>query len=221
MSSRKNDTPTTLKEFLDLLERYSRVLAEFRETPRGEVIRRWELNKWAEECREKITRSAEGEKLHLLWELEGIGLENPDALLTCVRKWRAALCPKRTESEVNGLSLKDFVAETNKDRKNPSGGDSSPPTDGRLKFDDQTQTVTLDGKSYQIEHAKAYCIYKAIADACPAKVTNKYIRARVPGLNGRNAVSQCEAKLPTALKRTIRTDTGGKVLRLPKNGANS
>jgi hypothetical protein len=114
MSSRKKTSQptsgTTLREFLELLERYSRLLAEFRETPRGEVIRRWELNKWAEECRERIKRSASAERLHLLWELDGVGLENAGALLAWVRKKRATLCLQRTESEVDRWTIKELAA---------------------------------------------------------------------------------------------------------------
>jgi hypothetical protein len=46
-------------------------------------------------------------------------------------------------------------------------------------------------------------------------VKNLAIQKRVRGLQGRNAISSCLKKLPPALRKTIKTRTNGKSLRLP------
>jgi hypothetical protein len=84
----------------------------------------------------------------------------------------------------------------------------------RLKWDDLTQTVTLDGRDHHIEDPKAYRIYRAIATAEQAPITKSDIRQQVKGVQGRKAISTRVQSLPTPLRDTIRVNTTGYWLEL-------
>jgi hypothetical protein len=86
----------------------------------------------------------------------------------------------------------------------------------RLTFDDPTQTISLDGRQYPVEDAKAYFIYKMIAEAEPGiRVKNQAIQSRIRGTKGRHVISKSLKLLPPALKKTLLTTTSGKCVRLP------
>jgi hypothetical protein len=99
------------------------------------------------------------------------------------------------------------------------GGDHG---NGRLAFDDNTLTVTLDGRSSPISDPQAYRVYKTIADyGSPGPITKASIATRVPGTRGRKTIPKLLKSLPSHLKKTVHTTTRGFSLKLPpiKKGA--
>jgi hypothetical protein len=90
----------------------------------------------------------------------------------------------------------------------------APPT-GRLQFDAETLTVTLDGTAYRLEDPKVFRVYRAIAEAEQPPITNGQIQNLKLGVQGGKGVSRRLAALPQPLRATVRTKTNGHALVLP------
>ena len=95
---------------------------------------------------------------------------------------------------------------------------------GRLHFDPQTQTVTLDGKDHKIEDPKAFSLYQVIASSCSNPLTKAILQERVPGCRGDKKIRQLLNGLPKLLCNTVRSGPNGYWLDLnppPKRGKRS
>jgi hypothetical protein len=84
-----------------------------------------------------------------------------------------------------------------------------------LIWDDLAQTVSVDGKDYQIDNPKTYHIYRTIATAEHRPITRAMIQQQVAGVRGRKAIPQHIEKLPAQLRKTIESNTTGYWLKLP------
>jgi hypothetical protein len=101
------------------------------------------------------------------------------------------------------------------DAKNPSVdlGEKAPP--GRLVFDSETHTVTLDGRRYGIDDPKAFGVYKVIVDRDTPCITKARIREKVLGVKGDKTIPRLIQNLPRQLRSTVRATTNGYSIRLP------
>src|SRR5262249_43437570 len=84
----------------------------------------------------------------------------------------------------------------------------------RLLFDQDTWTITLDGKEYSIKDPKAFQVYRVIYEAGPT--TKSKIQSQVPGTKGDKTIPNLLGNLPAALKNTIENGTWGYRVRLAK-----
>lgn len=83
------------------------------------------------------------------------------------------------------------------------------PEKGRLHFDPQTQTVTLDGKPHKIEDPKAFSLYREIASSCPNPLTKAILQERVPGCRGDKKIRHLLNSLPEPLCDTVPSGPNG------------
>jgi hypothetical protein len=86
----------------------------------------------------------------------------------------------------------------------------------RLKFDPLTLVITLDGKEHPVKEPKAFSIYKALADVVPEVLTKEDIGGMVKGVSGDKTIPRLIAKLPEALRKTVKPTTAGYSLLLPR-----
>jgi hypothetical protein len=94
-------------------------------------------------------------------------------------------------------------------------GGAAPPPPRRLVFDDDTLTVTLDGKPHKVDGPKAYRVFKVIVGRDDPAITKQQIRARVKGVNGQKTISALIKTLPPALKSAVKWGTRGYFHELP------
>jgi hypothetical protein len=88
----------------------------------------------------------------------------------------------------------------------------------RLRFDDLTQTVWLDGAPHAVADPKAYAVYLAIAADCPQPITKARLQAKVRGCSGEKKIPALLTGLPDALSQTIHVGTNGYWLNLGRTG---
>jgi hypothetical protein len=96
-----------------------------------------------------------------------------------------------------------------------SVGRADPPAGGRLAFDDETLTVTLDGRKHKVDDPKAYHVYKAIARRDTSAITKTQVQSKVKGVAGQKTIPALIKSLPLALKQTVKVDTRGYWHELP------
>jgi hypothetical protein len=86
----------------------------------------------------------------------------------------------------------------------------------RLRYDDETLTITLDDQEFRSIPPKTYQLYKTIAEMAPSKITTSEIRNKYPRqYRGDKAVRNALNRLPAALKTTIKSNNKGYWLTLP------
>jgi hypothetical protein len=150
----------------------------------------------------------------------GYGRHDLAAALTSGKESLRASCkyPPTTLDEsrrlYEALSAADD-AVNQLEKLSPPAARTPPSTIPRLVCDHESQTVTLDGKVHDIDDAKAFGVYQTIAEAPQWPITNRAIRSKVKGLNGRHAVRRRIEMLPAALRATIKTSNAGHALKLP------
>lgn len=83
----------------------------------------------------------------------------------------------------------------------------------RIRFDDDSRTVNVDGRSHQVSDPTAYAMFKAVAEARPHRITSREI-AVLPGLSGKNIARELK-KLPRVLRKMIDSKTNGHCCTLP------
>jgi hypothetical protein len=110
------------------------------------------------------------------------------------------------------------------DQVTPAGAgniDNAVSEGDRLRYDRQTQIITLDGTPHKIEDPKAFAVYKAIADKCPEPLTKAMIQDRVTGCRGDKKIPHLLDSLPEELRKTISSGPNGywlKLKPLPQRG---
>jgi hypothetical protein len=97
------------------------------------------------------------------------------------------------------------------------GGKSEPPAGKeetvedlvpeRLTFDDETMTITLDGRSFRIEEPKAYRIVKLLQKRLGQTTTRANIRAEIHQMQGTNMVREMINTLPKKIQDCIGSNT--------------
>jgi RNase P subunit RPR2 len=90
-----------------------------------------------------------------------------------------------------------------------------PPPKPRLGFDDETQTVVLDGVSRPCPNPRCYFLYKAIADRKGKEVNSTALRSEVKGTGGDKTIRKLLDTLPRALRSTVKSGPLGYWLNLP------
>jgi hypothetical protein len=107
-------------------------------------------------------------------------------------------------------SLRALPAGGAADRTPCSGKGTAP----RLSFHNDTYSVDLDGRRYEVTDPIPFHILNALADAPPPGLTQTDLQ-KLPGLRGKNIRREL-AKLPPALSALIRSAPGrGRWLQLP------
>jgi hypothetical protein len=86
---------------------------------------------------------------------------------------------------------------------------------GRLRFDQDTYTITLDGRDFTDINPKAFLLYRAIWQA-GGPTTRQQLRLKVQGINNPKAVRGLVDTLPTALRKTVNSGPPGFWLVLPR-----
>jgi hypothetical protein len=84
----------------------------------------------------------------------------------------------------------------------------------RLVFDLPTYTVTLDGHRYKVDNAKAFLIFREIANT-EGPITRAELRLKVKGINGKKAVRGALNTLPAPLAKTVIAGPHGFRIELP------
>jgi hypothetical protein len=85
----------------------------------------------------------------------------------------------------------------------------------RLNLDDETQTVTLDGKQYPVANPKSYFLFRAIADRNGQPITRAELRQQNRGLKGDKTIPTLLAALPSKLRKAVKSSPAGYNLCLP------
>jgi hypothetical protein len=88
--------------------------------------------------------------------------------------------------------------------------------DKRLRFDDTTLTIFLDGKPFSNLHPNVYALYKQLKDEKGTPITRANIRTRDKRFKGDKTVSRLRERLPATLKRTVKSGHAGYWLQLPE-----
>ncbi len=118
-----------------------------------------------------------------------------------------------TAEEVLELQeLRRHLARSAQDRLDALSA-TSPPS--RLRFDQDTYAVTLDGHEFQGIDPKAFLVYRAIAKA-GGPITRQQLRTKVMGINNPKAVRGLVKTLPKALQNTVKSGPVGFWLVLPR-----
>jgi hypothetical protein len=87
--------------------------------------------------------------------------------------------------------------------------DGAGPAKNRLRFDPQTQTITLDGTPQKIADPKAFAVYKEIASSCPMPLKQAQLQERVAGCRGTKKIRQLLDDLPKKLRVTVLSGPNG------------
>jgi hypothetical protein len=85
----------------------------------------------------------------------------------------------------------------------------------RLRLDDQSLMVYLDGKAYSVDDPKAYAIYSAIARSSPNPITKRQLRKQVRAVRAPKTVPTLLKSLPAELYATVRVGNRGYLVCLP------
>jgi hypothetical protein len=128
------------------------------------------------------------------------------------RHWKVQF--RRYGSHVTrGPSFLDYgpcrvVTDAEARRLLKDAGHAPPPqvSGGRLFFDAETCTVTLDGTKHHVDDAVVFHVFKTIADGEGELVTSDDIHAAVKGAHA--LAWRILARLPKLLKATIRSKRG-------------
>jgi hypothetical protein len=94
----------------------------------------------------------------------------------------------------------------------PAGRDGQA---SRLQFDDQAQTVQLDGRTIPVSSPKAYLLYEVVAEREGAPITRAEIKRRQGGFRGDKTIRKYRDLLPIRLRRTIKSGGTGYYLHCP------
>ena len=136
-----------------------------------------------------------------------------DALMIVGLPERAALA-----AEVDGVIAVAKVAAMTR-RAQEASPSRSPQAAQRLRFEDISLTVAIDGgKPIQVENAKAYRIFKTIAEASPKVINRVDIKLAVEGTQGDRTIPGLIRQLPEPLKDAVKRDNTGYWLCLPTVG---
>jgi hypothetical protein len=122
-------------------------------------------------------------------------------------KQRAWISARKTAETHSGVDVGTAFAS-------PPAFVAHPPTK-RLMFDAAALIVTLDGTAFHVPDPKAFSIFKLIADAAPATLTEMDIQRKVRGTKGRGAVRRRLKSLPAPLRDAIKGNNRGRWLCLP------
>jgi hypothetical protein len=83
----------------------------------------------------------------------------------------------------------------------------------RLRFDEETWTVYLDGEPIEIEDPNAFILYQLIHLEGP--ITRRQIRKQHPRCKGDKTIPRLLDRLPVALLRTVQSGEPGYWVKLP------
>jgi hypothetical protein len=117
-----------------------------------------------------------------------------------LRRWRNDLLALSALAKLRPIKSK---RERNKSKA------KKPPVRPRLSFDSQTQTVTLDGKRFQIKNPRSYFLYQAIAEANGQPITRNHLRLKNKGLKGDKTIRSLLDKLPAKIGQTVKSGAHG------------
>jgi hypothetical protein len=110
---------------------------------------------------------------------------------------RGALEPLKSRLPEQGQVLAaidaEFALATAQFRKAEAVGGTPA---NRLRLDDETRTVFLDGAQYPVGDSKAYSVYKAIASKKGDPITKTEIGQSVRGVQGEKTIPRLLSKLP-------------------------
>jgi hypothetical protein len=115
--------------------------------------------------------------------------------------------PQRRADLLDGYDYSRVLAELELDVNNAQGETHLPP--GRLQFDPDTHTITLDNTPFQGLHPKAFAVYKAIADARPQPITKAQIQGKVRACQGDKIIRRLLKNLPEPLRETVHSGPDG------------
>jgi hypothetical protein len=118
--------------------------------------------------------------------------------------------PRRLAELLDGYNYERVLAELELD-VNSARCESPMPTEspGRLQFDPDTQTITLDKTTFPDLPPKAFAVYQAIADARPQPITKAQIQRKVRGCQGDKVIRQLLNGLPEPLRETVQSGPDG------------
>jgi hypothetical protein len=85
----------------------------------------------------------------------------------------------------------------------------------RLRFDAETLTVTLDGTEYPLGKPKVFEVFRTIGEAKQPPVKKAVIQGKVTAVVGRKTIRRLLNTLPSALRKTVQTNTTGYWVQLP------
>jgi hypothetical protein len=84
----------------------------------------------------------------------------------------------------------------------------------RLRFDQDTYTVTLDGDTFKVNNPKAFLVLRTVAEA-GGPITRAALRGKVRGINGNKAVNTMRKSLPPPLAEILKSGPDGFRIELP------
>jgi hypothetical protein len=92
--------------------------------------------------------------------------------------------------------------------------------DSRLRFDETTFTVHLDGTAIRIDHPNAFALYKVLAAQKGMPITRRGLRKHDSRFRGDKTIPRLRGKLPRILRDTVKSSNAGYWLHLPVRRTN-